>query len=193
MHGGLAGFVVGIGTVIAVYASMAQQPPVSPPPPATQVPVTPAPATPPAPVQVVPPTTPVPMPAGRMFGSDAGMIFNPIKSDKTIDFEQVMAKLKDALMRSEDPVRQKQAAGWKVFKAIEPGPNANVLYIFVMDPAVKGADYTVSKILSEAYPVPEVQELYKLYLATYAGGQSLVNLELVQHLGAPTPTPIVPR
>lgn len=194
MRGGLAAFLVGISTVIVAYASMAQQPPVTPPPPATQVPATPAPATPPpAPLQVVPPATPVPMPAGRMFGSDAGMIFNPIKPDKTIEFEQVMVKLKDALMRSDDPVRQKQAAGWKVFKAVEPGPNANVLYIFVMDPAVKGADYTVSKILSEAYPTTEVQELYKLYIAAYAGGQSLVNLELIQHLGAPAMTPIIPR
>jgi hypothetical protein len=107
------------------------------------------------------------------------MIFNPIKPDKTADFENVMARLKDALMQSEDPVRKQQAAGWKVFKAVEPGPNGNALYVFVMDPAVKGADYTVSKILSEAYPT-EVMELYKLYVGAYAGSQSLLNLQLVQ-------------
>lgn len=186
MRGGLAAFLVGISTVIVAYASMAQQPPVTPPPPATQQPVTPS----PAPGQVVPSATPVPTPLGRVFGSDAGMIFNPIKPDKAVEFEQVMAKLKDALMRSEDPVRQKQAAGWKVFKAVEPGPNGTVLYVFVMDPAVKGADYSVTKILTEAYPTTEVQELYKLYSAAYASGQSLLNLE---PLAPPEVAPIVPR
>lgn len=186
MRGGLAAFLVGISTVIVAYASMAQQPPVTPPPPATQQPVTPPPATTaPAPGQVVPPATPVPTPLGRVFGSDAGMIFNPIKPDKAVEFEQVMAKLNDALMRSEDPVRQKQAAGWKVFKAVEPGPNGTVLYVFVMDPAVKGADYSVTKILTEAYPTTEVQELYKLYSAAYASGQSLLNLD-------PLSTPVTP-
>ena len=33
---------------------------------------------------------------------------------------------------------------------------ANVLYVFVIDPSVKGADYTVSNILAEAFPA-EVQ------------------------------------
>ena len=183
MRGGFPALLVGIGSVIVAYASMAQQPPPTSPP-ATQAPVTP----PPAAGQVVPPVTPAPVPVGRIFGSEAGMIFNPIKPDKTIDFEQVMAKLKEALTRSEDPVRQRQAAGWKVFKAVEPGPNGTVLYIFVMDPAVKGADYSVTKILTEAYPTPEVQELYKLYSAAYAGGQSLLNLE---PLAAPV-TPVVP-
>ena len=32
------------------------------------------------------------------------------------------------------------------------GPNGSVLYVFVMDPTVKGADYGVAKILAEAYP-----------------------------------------
>jgi hypothetical protein len=136
-----------------------------------------------------PPAQPAPAPQaqaappGRMFTSDAGMIFNIIKPDKTADFEMVMGKLKEALQKSEDPVRKQQAAAWKVFKSLEPGPNGNVLYIFWSDPAVKGADYTVSKILAEAFPT-EVQELYKQYSDSYAGGQNIVNLQLIQTFGA---------
>ena len=80
-----------------------------------------------------------------------------------------MGKLNEALQKSEEPERKQQAASWKVFKSPEPGPNGNVLYIFVIDPAVKGADYTVSKILAEAFPT-EVQDLYKKFSDAYAGG-----------------------
>src|SRR4051812_27896968 len=36
----------------------------------------------------------------RVFASDAGMVLNFIKPDKTADFEAVMVKLKEALMKS---------------------------------------------------------------------------------------------
>ncbi len=119
-----------------------------------------------------------------MFGADAGIIFNQVKPEMTAPFEAVMARLKDALQKSNDPVRKQQAAGWKVFRSVEPGPNGSVLYLFWMNPAVKGADYTVSKILAEAFPT-EAQALYKQFSESYAGGQSLVNLQLVQNFGQP--------
>ena len=53
-----------------------------------------------------------------------------------------MAKLKEALAKSEKPERKQQATSWKIFKAAEPGAGGNVLYVFIVDPAVKGADYT---------------------------------------------------
>ena len=87
-----------------------------------------------------------------MFASDAGIVLNFIKPDKTADFEAVVAKLREALQKSDKPERKQQAASWKVFRANEPGANGSVLYVFTIDPAVKGADYTVSMILAEAFP-----------------------------------------
>ncbi len=118
----------------------------------------------------------------RTFSSDAGIIFNTIKPDKSVDFEMVMGKLKEALQASDDPIRQDMAAGWKIFKSVEPGPSGNVLYVWVMDPVVTGGDYTVSKILAEAFP-EDVQDLYQRYSDAYASGQNLVNLQLIQDLG----------
>jgi hypothetical protein len=117
-------------------------------------------------------------PATRVFASDAGMVLNFIKPDKTADFEAVMAKLKEALQKSPKPERKQQAQSWKVFKSPEPAQNGNVLYVFVIDPAVKGADYTVSTLLAEVFP-QEVQTLYKQYAEAYASGQNFVNLTLV--------------
>jgi len=121
-------------------------------------------------------------PAARTFGSDAGMVLNFIKPDKTADFEAIIAKLKEALQKSDKPERKQQAASWKVFKSPDQAAGGNVLYVFMIDPSVKGADYTVSTILAEAFP-QEVQTLYKQYADAYAQGQNFVNLALVSDLG----------
>jgi hypothetical protein len=138
------------------------------------------------PTQQPPPSQPAQQaqaaPTARVFASDAGMVLNFIKPDKTADFEAVMAKLKEALQKSDKPERKQQAASWKIFKSPEPAQNGNVLYVFVIDPAVKNADYTVSTILAEAFP-QEVQTLYKQYADAYASGQNFVNLSLVSDLG----------
>ena len=112
------------------------------------------------------------------------MILNFIKPDKTADFEEVMAKLKEALMKSDKPERKQQAAGWKIFKAVEPAAGGNVLYVFIIDPAVKNADYTVSNLLVEGLGNnADTNALYKKYAEAYASGQNILNLQLVQDLG----------
>jgi hypothetical protein len=122
-------------------------------------------------------------PTTRTFAGDGGMVLNFIKPDKTADFEMVMGKLKEALAKSEKPERKEQAKSWKVFKSPDPAAGGNALYVFIIEPAVKGADYTVSNILAEAFPPAEVNELFKQYAAAYASGQNFVNLSLVQDLG----------
>ena len=170
---------------------------IPPPPPVTQAPLTsPAPAS--DQVQTPTPTTPTPAPATpaaaavpavpppaateRVFAGTAGVIFNAVKPDSVKDFEMILGRLKQALAGSSDPIRRQQSAGWKIFKATEPGPAASVLYVFVMDPAVKGADYGIARILAEAFPA-EAPALYRTYIASFASGQSLLNLQ---------PAPTVP-
>jgi hypothetical protein len=92
-----------------------------------------------------------------------------------------MAKLKEALMKSDKPDRKAQAAGWKVFKSADPA-GANVLYVFIIDPAVKGADYQVSNIIAEAFPT-EANEMLKKYAEAYAQGMNILNLNILQNLG----------
>jgi pyruvate/2-oxoglutarate dehydrogenase complex dihydrolipoamide acyltransferase (E2) component len=168
---------VGMLTAAMAHAQppRTQTPPAQPPPATTTQP--PATTTPgqPAPQTTTAPTT-------RVFAADAGMVLNFIKPDKTADFEAVIAKLKEALAKSPKPDRKQQAATWKVFKSPEPA-GGNVLYVFIIDPSVKGADYTVSNILAEAFPPAEVNEIYKQYSGAYATGQNFVNLALVADLG----------
>jgi hypothetical protein len=143
--------------------------------PAAQAPAAQAPAAQAPAAQAAPPTK-------RVFASDAGMVLNFIKPDKTADFEAVMGKLKEALQKSDKPERKQQAESWKVFKSPEPA-GANVLYVFVIDPSVKDADYTVSNILAEAFPPAELNTIYKQYADSYAQGQNIINLNLILALG----------
>ena len=122
-------------------------------------------------------------PTARTFASDGGMVLNFIKPDKTADFEAVVAKLKEALQKSTKPERKQQAASWKVFKSPDPAAGGNVLYVFVIDPSVKDADYTVSNILAEAFPPAELNTIYKQYADSYAQGQNIINLNLITNFG----------
>jgi hypothetical protein len=133
--------------------------------------------------QAQPPAQASAAPTTRVFGSDAGMVLNFIKADKTSDFEAVVTKLKEALQKSQRPERKQQASSWKVFKSPEPAAGGNALYVFIIDPSVKGADYTVSNILAEAFAPDVVTTLYKQYAESYASGQNFVNLALVADLG----------
>jgi hypothetical protein len=121
-------------------------------------------------------------PAKRVFASDAGMVLNFIKPDKAADFEAVMTKLKEALQKSDKPERKQQAASWKVYKSPDPA-GANVLYVFLIEPSVKDADYTVSTILSEAFKPEELNVIYKQYAESYAQGQNIINLNLTVDFG----------
>lgn len=114
----------------------------------------------------------------RVFTADAGMLFHPILKEKTTDFERVIQRVRDALRASTSTVRQQQAESWKVYQSIEAGPQDSVLYVFVVDPTLTAADYTIGNILREELPL-EAQALYEAFASSYAYSPSLINLRLV--------------
>ena len=64
-----------------------------------------------------------------------------------------------------------------------PGPGGTVLYINFLSPILKGADYTMAKILAEVFP-QEVQQMFPLYRDAFAG-LARAELSLMQDFGAP--------
>ena len=141
-----------------------------------------------APVQAQ--TTPAAQPAQQaqaqkspfVFQSDGGVILHFIKPDKSADFEMLVAKLKESLAKSEKPERKSQAASWKLFKAAEPGAAGAVMYVSVIHPAVKDADYYIPLIINDAFPA-EGQALYKQYLDVSANpSANKLTLTLLQDL-----------
>ena len=108
------------------------------------------------------------------FDGDTAILTVAIKPDKTAEFEQIMADVRAALMKSEKPERKQQAAGWKVVKSATPMKDGTVVYMHLISPVVKGADYTILAILYEANPDPGAQraifEKYRDAFAASLGG-----------------------
>lgn len=118
-----------------------------------------------------------------IFAGDGAVMLNFIKADKAADYEALIGRLKEALQKSEKPERKQQAENWKFYKAAEPGPNGAVVYVSMVYPAVKGADYGITTILNEAFPA-EGRDLYQKYVDALAGG-NILNLTLASDLSKP--------
>lgn len=154
-----------------------------------QTPATAAPATQAAPQ--VPVATMPAVPASRKFTAESGVMFSLILANKTADFEAVLARVKEALANSQDPKRKQQALSWRVLKGLEPGAGGNIVYIWLFDPAVKDVEYSITSILTEAFP-NEAQDLWAKYTACFASPQSMLNLTQVLTMG-PAGTGAVPK
>jgi hypothetical protein len=115
------------------------------------------------------------VPASRKFTSDAGILFNVVKPDKTADFEMVMGRVKDALAKSGNPKRKQMALSWRVFKSVET-MGGNYIYAFWFDPPVKDEDYQITQILGEAFP-DELQALWSKLVQSLASPQTMMNLQ----------------
>ncbi|OFW05922.1 MAG: hypothetical protein A3I61_06495 [Acidobacteria bacterium RIFCSPLOWO2_02_FULL_68_18] len=103
------------------------------------------------------------------FDGDTALWSVSIKADKTADFEQVMSKVREALMKSDKAERKQQAGGWKVVKGATPLKDGSIVYTHLIHPVVKGADYTIMAILYEGNPDPaEQRNLYELYRGAFS-------------------------
>ena len=119
-----------------------------------------------APATTQPATTqpaPAAAPKPVTFMGDVVLWAFTVNPDKTADYEQVIAKLKESLQKITRPEAKQQLAGWKVIKNATPQPDGSILYIHVID-VVKGADYSINNIVYEAFTDFETrQKFYEMY------------------------------
>ena len=114
-------------------------------------------------------------PPGVTYAGDVAIVINYIKTDKAADFEAAMAKVKEALLKSPSPERKQMAAGWKILKSPDPsGVEGQIVYLFLIDPVVKGANYSLSPILAEGFP-NEAAAIFKQYADAYGKGRVVLN------------------
>ncbi len=142
----------------------AGQPPATPPAAAATTPAVPGTVTCPA------PTPPATLPA-RSFIAPAGMLLQPVMSTKVADFEKFLGYVRDALATTTDATVREQAKGWRFFKVAETGPNGDVLFAFLLDPAVPCVDYAFGPILAAAIPdAAKLTEVWNLNKLSVRGG-----------------------
>ena len=141
-------------------------------PPATQ---TPAGQTPAQPAQ---PATPPP--PKLTLTSPAAVLLVPIKPDQTAVFEEFAGKLKAGMAKSQDPILQKQAPGFKIYKSAEPF-GTNALYVVYIEPVVPDAEYDLFGMLTKTMTLdelraPETAAMWKRYTDAFASGPSRLSL-----------------
>ena len=120
------------------------------------------------------------------FEGDTALWTVAIKPDKTADFEKVLARVRDALQKSEKPERKQQAAGWRVMKMDKALPDGNIAYVHIIMPVVSGADYTLLKAIYDEFPA-ESQELYGTYRGAFAQNLALASGSIVIDMSTPQP------
>ena len=131
------------------------------------------PAQPAAPQTPPPPKVPITTPAGILLVT--------IKADQTAVFEEMVAKINAGLAKTQDATLKQQAASMKIYKAAEPSPTKNALYVVVADPVVAKADYDLFQILfnvltDDEKRSPEFKPMWDKYVAAFAGGLSRLSL-----------------
>ncbi len=89
-----------------------------------------------------------PGPAKVSFTTEAGLLLIQIKPDQTAAFEELIAKLKGAVAKATDEAVKEQMTGFKVYKSSEL-MGSNALYVVVVDPAVKDAEYELFELLKK--------------------------------------------
>jgi len=114
---------------------------------------------------------------------DTALLTVAIRPEKSADFEQVMSRMKAALIKSDDPKRREQAAGWRVMKLAKPLPDGNLAYVHIIHPVVEGADYAVMQTLYDAFP-DERQSLYEMYRGAFVQNISLATGQIVMDMSA---------
>jgi hypothetical protein len=105
------------------------------------------------------------------------MLLQPVMSTKVADFDKFLGYVRDALATTTDATVRKQAEGWKFFKLAETGPNGDVLYAFLLEPAVPCIEYAFGPILAAAIPdAAKLIEVWNLNKLSVRGGGTLMNL-----------------
>jgi hypothetical protein len=92
------------------------------------------------------------------FGAGTGMLVFHVRPDRIGDFEQVMSRIATGLRATSSQTRQDQAAGWRFFRARDASDA--VIYVVIVDPVVRDADYDPVKMLTEFVPA-EAAVLYE--------------------------------
>jgi hypothetical protein len=85
------------------------------------------------------------------FTGDTVLWAFTVHADKSAEYDKVLAKLKESLQKLGTPEAQAQMAGWKVLRNATPQPDGSLLYIHVLNPVVKDADYSISNIVFAAF------------------------------------------
>jgi hypothetical protein len=91
------------------------------------------------------------------FSTQTGVLVFHVHRDHVAAFEHVMERVAQGLRSATTAIRQRQAEGWRLFRARDTADSA--VYVMVFDPVEPEADYDPVKMLTEFVPT-EARVLY---------------------------------
>ena len=98
-------------------------------------------------------------PQKTTFTGDVALWAFNVNADKAADYEAVIAKLKDALTKSDKPEAKRQLAGWRILKNSQPQPDGSLVYVHVIN-VVPEADYSITNIVYNVIKDPAEQRAF---------------------------------
>ena len=114
-------------------------------------------------------------PPKTTYDADAVIVMYAVNPGKDADYEQVIAKLREALGKSTFPQAKQQLEGWKVVKSQKSLTNdTSSTYIHIISPVVKGADYNITAIVYAVSSDDEKRAFYDLYKGALKGALSQI-------------------
>ncbi len=118
------------------------------------------------------------------FTGDTVLWAFTVHADKAAEYDKVLAKLKESLQKLGTPEAQAQMAGWKVIRNATPQPDGSLLYIHVLNPVVKDADYSISNIVFAAFQeYADRQAFYETYKGAVKDAFFLIQGPVVADMG----------
>jgi len=114
-------------------------------------------------------------PPKTTYAADAVIVMYAVNPGKDAEYEQVIAKLREALAKSPAAEAKQQLAGWKVVKSQKSLTNdTSSTYIHIINPVVKGADYNITAIVYAVSSDDEKRAFYDLYKGALKGALSQI-------------------
>jgi hypothetical protein len=128
-------------------------------------------------------------PAAVVFTTGAGLVLHAVKPASVPDYEAAIVALQDAFSKSSDENVKRVAAGWRVWKATEPGAQANVVYVHTLLPTIPDVDYRPSLWLDQLLSGAPADLLVK-YRDSFAVSPSKLSLTEFANMAAPPAAPV---
>jgi len=102
------------------------------------------------------------------FTGDVGALYFTVAPGRGAEFEAAMLRASELLRASRTAAQREQAAGWRFFTETGAGADTPARYLLLLDPVVKGADYSMRAAAALTDP-EDARRLEDAYRFTQSG------------------------
>ena len=91
------------------------------------------------------------------------VIANSVKANKRAQYERFVHEIFWPGAKNLSAAEQKTFTQTRIMHPTKPETDGSYTYLFIMDPVIKGADYSIESVLKKQYGVQKGKEYFKLF------------------------------